>query len=435
MDWQFFVNEHDLTGASAVSRVRLMKVKMLACFAGILTASMAWGQAPGKQGDLSLINEVMAIVGDKVITQGDVLSRMPQIVTRNWIAINGQIQNTQELLKAAKAENNTNEVQRLEELLNTQNGNKSLLLEQIIARLKSIMNKHLLVEQVKLDENYREPPGLVDFQLAQQIKEKMRGVQAPKPGDGLAEVLQQQLSRGQTMKDLRRQLLDDWIFGQVNREISQSITISPKQIMDYYRANYGRNENEQHDVVDLYLIRVPRAATGFEEQKANLDKLAASVKSTADFMELVKRLGNPGDGPQGLWREGDGSEAANLAPGAKDPRRMGIAPRTPKLSLPLTLENRGVTAPEISSLLLTKAHLMDTGKAETLVPPGSRVVFLLFVKLKLPKYSVSLEVKRLEIEQLLFQNAMEEAIKRRLALARKLVHVTNYMSTASANRD
>ena len=69
------------------------------------------------------------------------------------------------------------------------------------------------------------------------------------------------------------------------------------------------------------------------------------------------------------------------------------------------------------------------------MPPGSRVVFLLFVKLKLPKYSVSLEVKRLEIEQLLFQNAMEEAIKRRLALARKLVHVTNYMSTASANRD
>ncbi len=379
-----------------------------------------------------LVNDVWAVVGDRVVTSRDVMRFMSERVRFDLIKARNQIQVTIEEIKAAKAEGKLDEVNRLNGVLTNLKIVEGKITSQASMKLDEIISDQLLIEQVKLAEDFREPPGLVEFQLNKKIQEKVRGQQSPKPGQGMAELLREQLQRGITMAEYRRELLDKWILREVKREIVQSITISPKQVSDYYRANYAQNENEQFDVVDLYIVRVPRISVA--KQKLDLDQMAANIKSPKDFMLLRTQVGKSGDGPQGLWRQSDEGQAESLDSSGKDVRRMGILDGTPKLPSPMALEDRSQVSNLVVRLLLTQAHdNIDEGKTVVFPAPGSPDIFVMFVNRKLSNYSVSLENKRLEIQNILLEAAFGEARRRRIAEARKQVHTTNYLTLKVSN--
>ena len=399
----------------------------------LLLVLVAIGQEQ-RGGRLLLINDVWAVVGDRVVTSRDVMRFMSERTRGDLMKARNQIQVTMEEIKAAKAEGKSDEVNRLNGVLTNLKIVEGKITSQAAMKLDEIINDQLLIEQVKLAEDFREPPGLVEFQLKRKIQEKIQGQQSPKPGQGMAELLREQLQRGITMAEYRRELLDKWILREVKREIVQSITISPKQVSDYYRANYAQNENEQFDVVDLYIVRVSRAPAAKQKQKLDLDQMAANIKSPKDFMLLRAQMGKSGDGPQGLWRQSDEDQAESLDSGGKDVRRMGILDGTPKLPSPMALEDRSQVSKLVVRLLLKQAHdNIDEGKTVVFSPPGSPDIFVMFVNRKLSNYSVSLENKRLEIQSILLEAAFGEARRRRIAKARKRVHTINYLTLKVSN--
>lgn len=328
----------------------------MGCLAlGLWTASNATAQAPAVVAEIPS-NGVVAVVADRAVTKRDMFR----------------------LLRDEKPSS-----------------------EQMGGALRELINQLLLIKYRQSLPTYFEPPGLVDGLLQTEVRDRYKG--------NLAELNRELQAQGRTLADHRRDLVDGWILRVIEYELRESVTISPKQVRDYYMEQYGKNAGQKMDVVELSLVRVRRDATKAAEQLAQVEKWARSVDSPEAFLKLVEAQGQAGDGPQGL---------------------LALESNPVSLSARRAIDEMSESD---RRLILLKAHKeMTPGKAEAESPPGSVYHYILYVHRTLKDYTVSLDGRRQEIRAHLANEAYIEQKRLLLEKARKAVYAVNYFELDKA---
>ena len=144
------------------------------------------------------------------------------------------------------------------------------------------------------------------------------------------------------------------------------------------------------------------------------------------------KLCNPdeaaGEGPQGLISLNDG-DADTLDRESKG----SPLPGTPDIpSLPL-VERSGILKDAYFKRLMVKAGGMERGKAGYFQPLGSDKVFILYVNDVIRGYAVPLVDQRKRIHAELFAEALREVRRRKIAEARKVVFVADYLEAGNVS--
>lgn len=187
-------------------------------------------QAPAKAEDgldLRFANGIAAIVEDKVITVDDIRREISPMIPQ--------------LQLEARSEADFN--RRLEQL---QDG----IIQDLIDRV-------LIIKEFRKDEKKHIPPGFVDTRIAD--------IQAEQFDNDRSKFLAYLRARGTTMREYRREVEEDIIYGYMRQQQrkSQSV-ISPVRIETFYNENKDRFYQE--DAVNLHLIQLNRNAGETELQ-------------------------------------------------------------------------------------------------------------------------------------------------------------------------
>lgn len=239
----------------------------------------------------SLANQIVAIVGSQVITEQDVK------VDERWMATTEQFTDLAQYMKHLQGQ--------LEKAVRAGNQEQAASVRREMARLETdanralnfrfslavnvLIDRQLVLQNMKSNERFAEPPGLVDKLFADYLRErKLTHAQ-------LAQKLQQE---GSSLPQLRRELFDKWL---VDVALYKSITISPRKVKEYYDAHpeiYKLGES-----VDLHLIALTKAGTPQERAEA----MAREIKTLADFKAKAKEFRVERDGARGWLARKDTS--------------------------------------------------------------------------------------------------------------------------------
>ncbi len=231
----------------------------------------------------SLANQIVAIVGSQVITEQDVK------VDERWMATTEQFTDLAQYMKHLQGQ--------LEKAVRAGNQEQAAGVRREMARLETdanralnfrfslavnvLIDRQLVLQNMKSNDRFAEPPGLVDKLFADYLRErKLTHAQ-------LAQKLQQE---GSSLPQLRRELFDKWL---VDVALYKSITISPRKVKEYYDAHpeiYKLGE-----AVDLHLITLLKAGTPQERAET----MAREIKTLADFKAKAKEFRVERDGARG----------------------------------------------------------------------------------------------------------------------------------------
>jgi hypothetical protein len=378
--------------------------------------------APAKDAGYRDQNLVLAMVGRRVITKWEVMRSLEQKEGGFIKRFNERAQQLATLkkeLKGAQLDGQNDEVARLKPLL----VDRGKLMEASLSTLRGEqakrVNDQLLIEQVKSDPLYGEPPGLVDYFLGRRVKANK---------DGLTGIIRDLQNDGRTMAMLRSEMLDNWILGRVNREMRQQVIVSPKQVRDRYLAQYVSRASQKYNVADLYLMRLNRDNTTAAALRQEAAQLAKAIRTRDDFMKISKELGAEGDGPQGLIPLNDGDS------GTLDRDRKGSPlSGTPDIAALPTVERTGIIKDAHFKRLMVKVAGMTRGEADFFQPVGGNHVFVLYVNEVIRGYTIPLADQRKKIHADLFTEALREIRRRKLAEARKLVFVVDYLEAGEVS--
>jgi hypothetical protein len=246
--------------------------------------------------------------------------------------------------------------------------------------------------------------------------------------NGLTGIIRDLQNEGRTMAMLREEMLDDWILGQVSREMRQQVIVSPKQVRDRYQSEYVSKAEQKFNVVDLYLKRMDWNKAQAVASKQKVGKLVSSIRTREDFMKLCNPDGAYGEGPQGLISLNDGDMDTLDRESKGSP-----LPGTPDIpSLPL-VERTGILKDAYFKRLMVKAGVMARGEAGYFQPLGSDKVFILYVNDVIRGYTVPLVDQRKRIHAELFAEALHEVRRRKIEEARKIVFVADYLEAGDVS--
>ncbi|HWA88194.1 MAG TPA: peptidyl-prolyl cis-trans isomerase [Opitutus sp.] len=200
--------------------------------------------------DLRFANGIAAIVEEKVITVDDVRREIAPLVNQ--------------LQREAHSEREFNE--KLEQLQ-----------DDVI---QNLIDRVLIVKEFRKDDKKHIPDSFVDNRIAD--------IQAEEFDNDRSKVLAYLRSRGETLREYRKEVEEDIIYQYMRQEKrkSQSI-ISPVQIETFYKENKDRFYQE--DGVHLRLIQFTRAAGESDDDlraKANL--VEARLKAGDKFEDLAR---------------------------------------------------------------------------------------------------------------------------------------------------
>ena len=401
-------------------------MKLLWSGAGIFGCFLAmgsWAQgAPAKAAVYQDQNTVLAMVGTRMVTKWEVmrsLERKQKGFIERFNKLGQRDKTLKKQLEAAKLNGQKEKADRLESELRAVGALLRANLSSLRSEQAKRINDQLLVEQVKADLLYREPPGLVDYYMASRVKEKKGGL------TGIIRDLQKE---GRTMAMLREEILDSWILGRVNREMSQQVVVSPKQVRDRYQSEYVSKAGQKFNVVDLYLKRMDWDKGQAAASKQKVEKLVSSIRTREDFMKLCNPDRTFGEGPQGLISLNDGDTDTLDRESKGSP-----LPGTPDIpSLPL-VERTGILRDAYFKRLMVKAGVMARGEAGYFQPLGSDKVFVLYVNDVIGGYTVPLVDQRKRIHAELFAEALREVRRRKIKEARKVVFVADYLEAGDVS--
>ena len=392
----------------------------------ILTTGVLVQSASGKDAGYR-DNVVLAKVGGRTVTKWGVMRSLerqePGFVdkfgsrSKEWNRLKEKTVRLRMELREAKRDGRTVEVQQLEDDLLESEGDykkENILFGFYISRMNGEkdkqMNDLLLIEQVKANPLYREPPGVIDFYLSRRVKAKEQA-------GGLASIIRDLQEEGRTMAMLREEILDNWILGQVEREMSQQVIVSPKQVRDRYQSEYASKVGQQFNVADLYVMRIKRD----KMPVAKVKSLAKGIGSRDDFMSLFKEHGKEGDGPQGLISLNDGGPPL-------DRKRKGTPPPgTPAIAVLPTVESEIILKDAHFKKMMAKVAGMKRGQADHFYPIGGKFNFILFVNDVIRDYTIPLGDQRKKIYAELFNEALQEVRRRKIEEARKIVFTVDYL--------
>lgn len=217
-------------------------------------AAPAATPAPGTQ---DVANGIVAIVENKPITVDDVRREIQPLIP--------QLQR--------EARNEQEYYQKLETL-------KEDTIQNLIDR--ELIVKEFYKKKEGEDEVRHIPASYVDNSIAERMIEQFDGDRS--------KFLAYLRSRGITMRDFRREVEEDIIFGYMRsqQKKSQSI-VSPVKIEQYYNENKDRFN--QDDAVQMRMVQFTRAEGETDAQLlAKAQDLLSRLRAGEKFEELAKQL-------------------------------------------------------------------------------------------------------------------------------------------------
>lgn len=239
----------------------------------------------------SLVNQIVAIVGSQVITEQDVK------VDERWMATTEQFTDLAQYMKhlqgqlekAVQAGNQEKARTTREEMVKLDKDANHALNFRFSLAVNTLIDRQLVLQNMKSNERFAEPPGLVDKLFADYLRErKLTHAQ-------LAQKLQQE---GSSLPQLRRELFEKWL---VDVALYKSITISPRKVKEYYDAH--PEVYKLGEAVDLHLITLLKAGTPQERAET----MAREIKTLADFKAKAKEFRVERDGSRGWLARKDTS--------------------------------------------------------------------------------------------------------------------------------
>jgi peptidyl-prolyl cis-trans isomerase SurA len=200
--------------------------------------------------NLRFANGIVAIAEDKVITVDDVRREVMPLVP--------QIQ------REAKNEQEFN--QKFEVLQDN--------------AIQNLIDRVLIIKDFQKDDKKHVPESFVDNQIADQLTEQF--------DNDRSKFLAYLRARGTTMRDYRKEVMEDIIYNYMmhQQHKSQSI-VSPVKIEQYYKENKDRFY--QDDSVHLRLIQLSRAPGQADgELRGQADAILLRLRSGEKFEDLAK---------------------------------------------------------------------------------------------------------------------------------------------------
>ncbi|KXU36493.1 peptidylprolyl isomerase [Cephaloticoccus primus] len=201
--------------------------------------------------DLRFANGIAAIAEDKVITVDDIRREIAPLIP--------------EIQRASR--NEAEFGHRLEELQDS-------IIQDLIDRV-------LIIKEFRKDEKKQIPPGFVDRRIAD--------IQAEQFDNDRSKFLAYLRTRGITMREYRREVEEDIIYGymRAQQRRSQSI-ISPVRIETFYEENQDRFYQE--DSVHLRLIQINRNPGETESAHyARANEIVNRCRAGEPFEELARQ--------------------------------------------------------------------------------------------------------------------------------------------------
>jgi len=243
---------------------------------------MAFGFVPAARGQL-LADGIAAVVNDKVIT---------------YVQINQEVAETEKLLR----QNLTGEelFQRVKEAkLNV---------------LKALIDRELIIQDFKTQGGF-----IPETYTTERISDIIRTEYG---GDRVA-FIKTLYERGVTMQKYKDEITDNAIVGYMrNRNVVQSVLVSPYQIEQYYQQNLRLfQQDEQVKVATIVLRKAlfPSQKTGPDGQQITYDpqeeiakEILYKLDTGSDFGDLAKaysEAGNKDDGGELGWVTQNGKTA------------------------------------------------------------------------------------------------------------------------------
>lgn len=200
--------------------------------------------------NLRFANGIVAVAEEKIITVADVMQYIGPLLP--------------ELRQRAKDEKDFQ--QQLEQLQDS--------------AIQDLIDRVLIVKEFRKDEKRQIPIQYIDQEQANELAERFEGDRS--------KFLAYLRSKGQTVRDYRKELEENIIFSYMQGQQRKSASVvSPVRIEQYYQENKDRFYQE--DAVHLRLIQLTRTETETDEtlmQQANL--ILERAKAGEKFEDLAK---------------------------------------------------------------------------------------------------------------------------------------------------
>ncbi len=145
--------------------------------------------------------------------------------------------------------------------------------------VRSLVDRAVIVKEFRKDEKRKIPESYVDNAIAEQLTTQFEGDRA--------RFLAYLKSRGFTLRDYRKEVEDDIIYGYMRGQQRKGANIvSPAKVEEYYAANQAKFLQEEQ--IHLRLIQLNRAELSDEQLLAKAGEILAKFKGGAKFAELAK---------------------------------------------------------------------------------------------------------------------------------------------------
>lgn len=280
--------------------IRLRSLSLLALSLGLVTApalvraqtaSDAPASALDDGLDLRFANGIAAVVESKVITVDDIRRELAPILPQ----IRRDSRNQQEFS------------QRLERVQ-----------DEIV---RNLVDRALIVKEFRKDEKRQIPASYVDNAISEQLTTQFEGDRA--------RFLSYLKSRGLTLRDYRKEVEEDIIYGYMRGQQRKSVNIvSPARVEAYYAANQERFHQEEQ--VHLRLIQLARGELTDAALLAKAEEILGKFRAGEKFEDLAKQYTE--DARKARGGDWGWQKRADLKPEFSDPL---FALKTGEVSSPI----------------------------------------------------------------------------------------------------
>jgi len=147
--------------------------------------------------------------------------------------------------------------------------------------VRSLVDRALIVKDFRKDEKRKIPESFVDNAIAEQLTTQFEGDRA--------RFLAYLKSRGFTLRDYRKEVEEDVIYGYMrNQQRKSQNIVSPAKVEEYYAANQAKFYDEEQ--IRLRIIQFNRGELTDEQLLAKAAELLAKFKAGAKFADLAKEF-------------------------------------------------------------------------------------------------------------------------------------------------
>jgi len=230
----------------------LIAASGVSAFGQATQPSVPTGDAVAQNLNLRFANGIVAVAEEKIITVADVMQYIGPLLP--------QLRN--------EARNEKDFQERLEQLQDS--------------AIQDLIDRVLIVKEFRKDEKRQIPVQYIENAIADELADRFEGDRS--------KFLAFLRSKGQTIRDYRREVEENIIFSYMQgQQRKSSSVVSPVRIETYYNENKDRFYRE--DEVHLRLIQLTRTDTETDAtltEQANL--ISARFKAGEKFEDLAKEF-------------------------------------------------------------------------------------------------------------------------------------------------